>query len=537
MAPNSQSRRSLWRRRGVAIGAVALLGALLVTAVAGMGHAAAHPLGNFTVNRYARVELGAGHVRVKYVLDMAEIPALQEKNDAIDRNHDGVLSDEEKNAYAAREAELLKSGLHIAIDGADVDLSVAAHNLSFPAGQGGLDTLRLDAGFDAPLAASASGSVGSIAVKDDNYGERLGWRELIVKGVGGVTLSGSTAPTTDVTNELRSYPQDALSSPLDVRSAGASFTLDPAADASAAAALPAFTHDAPAVSGVPRTEAGFTELITRQKITADFLILALLAALLFGGLHAMGPGHGKTIVAAYLVGSRGTAKHALVLGLTVTATHTAGVFALGFVTLSLSQYILPERLYPWLSLASGLIVLVMGLALLYTRLRAARRPAHDHLHEHDHTTEHGHTHHADDDHSGQEHAHSQGEHTHGWGPFRHAHATPGAGGATITWRSLVGLGISGGILPCPSALVVLLTAISLHRVALGMVLIVAFSLGLASVLTGFGLLLLHAGRLFRHVRIDGRLLRLLPVGSALAVLVAGALITAQTLPQAGSLHP
>jgi ABC-type nickel/cobalt efflux system permease component RcnA len=255
-----------------------------------------------------------------------------------------------------------------------------------------------------------------------------------------------------------------------------------------------------------------------------------MVAAALGALHGLEPGHGKTVVAAYLVGSRGTARHALFLGATVTATHTAGVYALGFVTLFLSQYILPERLYPILEVVSGLLVVGIGGWLFAHRLLGAlhSRRARDYAYADHHAHPHGaHTHgHAD---SAAEHHHHDHDHEHG---HTHHHVPPGADGRPVTWRSLLALGISGGLLPCPSALVVLLSAIALHRVAFGLLLIVAFSLGLAAVLVGIGLLLVFAGRALQRFSFAGSsLTRLAPIGSALVILVAGAVITAQALPQ------
>jgi nickel/cobalt transporter (NicO) family protein len=212
------------------------------------------------------------------------------------------------------------------------------------------------------------------------------------------------------------------------------------------------------------------------------------------------------------VGSRGTALHALFLGITTTITHTIGVFALGLVTLFVSRYILPEQLYPWLGVISGAFVVVIGVALFTGRLGLL----HGHSHEHDH-----------------DHA-AEGMHSHGG--FTHAHATtvPQQRGP-LGWGSLLLLGISGGLLPCPSALVVLLSAIALGRVGFGLLLILCFSLGLASVLTAIGVALVHAGRLFERVPLDGRLLRVLPVASALVVTVIGLGITLQALMQTGLL--
>jgi ABC-type nickel/cobalt efflux system permease component RcnA len=281
----------------------------------------------------------------------------------------------------------------------------------------------------------------------------------------------------------------------------------------------------------------FTQLITLEQPDFATLLAALAVAFGWGAMHALTPGHGKTIVATYLVGSRGTSRHALFLGLTTTVTHTLGVFALGLVTLFASQHMMPELLYPWLEVISGLLVVALGVSLFGRRLVrfvGHRKELHghaDHTHgspenEHDHV--HGsHSH----DHAHMEHEHHDHDHMHG---HAHNHLPPGADGTPVTWRSLLALGISGGLLPCPSALVVMLGAIALGRVGLGLALIVAFSLGLATVLTAIGVLFVHAGRLFERfgrAPIQGRLLGAAPVLSALVITVVGLAITGRALAQ------
>lgn len=248
------------------------------------------------------------------------------------------------------------------------------------------------------------------------------------------------------------------------------------------------------------------------------LLLALLTAFGWGAMHALTPGHGKTIVAAYLVGSRGTTRHALFLGLTTTITHTAGVFVLGLLTLFASQSILPEQLYPWLGVISGVLVVAIGLSLFSGRLRTLTRPD-VHSHNHDHNHDHAHTHNHD--------------HTHDHG---HSYVPPVADDSPVTWRSLLALGVSGGLLPCPSALVVMLSAIALQRIGFGLLLIVVFSLGLASVLTAIGVLFVHAGRLFERIPMGGRLIQALPVASALFITIVGVGITLRTIVQTGTLR-
>jgi ABC-type nickel/cobalt efflux system permease component RcnA len=238
-------------------------------------------------------------------------------------------------------------------------------------------------------------------------------------------------------------------------------------------------------------DSGFAQLVGREHLGFWVVLASLGAALFWGAAHALSPGHGKSIVTAYLVGRRGTPWHAALLGLIVTATHTVGVFTLGLVTLALSQFVVPDQLYPWLNLASGLLVVSIGVSVFGSRWRHAR--AHQHGHHHHH-------HHHDDEDS-------------------------------PSFRSLFAVGVSGGLLPCPSALVVLLAAISLHRVAFGLLLIVAFSLGLALSITGVGLVAVLAKRVFARAKFDGRVLRALPALSAAVILVAGVLMTVHAIPK------
>ena len=222
------------------------------------------------------------------------------------------------------------------------------------------------------------------------------------------------------------------------------------------------------------------------------MLVSLLIAAFWGAAHALTPGHGKAIVAGYLVGTRGRPLDAFLLGGIVTVTHTAGVFALGFVTLLLSQFIVPEALYPWLTLASGLLVVGVGASVLLARVRG-RAHGHDHGHGHDHHHDHHHHHH--------------------------------------DRRGLLGVGIAAGLLPCPSALVVLLSAIALHRIGFGLALIVAFSLGLAATITSIGLVAVLAKRAFSRFSFNGPLIRLLPAASALVILAVGIGITLKALPE------
>jgi ABC-type nickel/cobalt efflux system permease component RcnA len=269
----------------------------------------------------------------------------------------------------------------------------------------------------------------------------------------------------------------------------------------------------------------FTELVTAPQLGLGIVLVAMAVSVGLGAFHALEPGHGKTVVAAYLVGSRGTAWHALMLGLIVTVTHTAGVYVLGAVTLFASHYVVPERLYPWLGVTSGLIITALGLSLFLRRYAGSDYPqshtrAHGHSHTHDHHHDHAHAH-------AVEHPHTHDHHTH-----HHHHPPP-----TVSLRELLALGVTGGIVPCPAALVVLLSALSLNRVGFGLLLIVAFSIGLAAVLIAIGILMVYAHRLMARFQGDGVLItRWLPLTSAAAMTGFGMAIALQALVSANILR-
>jgi ABC-type nickel/cobalt efflux system permease component RcnA len=413
--------------------------------------ASAHPLGNFSVNHQARVAISADRVDVTYLLDQAEVPTFQQRGLGPER----VLA--RVRAEAAR-------GLALDVGGRPVKLRPGgAARVAFPEGQGGLRTTRVELRLSARAA-----TVGrAVRLRDGTYRGRVGWKAIVVRP-GEDTHVRSSVSAADPTNGLRRYPGDA---PADVRearfqvSAGDGTVSAPGARDAAAS----------------QRDEGFAGVL--DSAPGGLSLLLLLAAMGWGAVHALSPGHGKAMVAAYLVGTRGTARHAIALGLAVTVTHTIGVFALGIVTLTLSAYVVPEDLYPWLNLVAGLLVLGVGAAVLRRR-RHARRHHHHHHHHH---------------------------------PDR------------ITWRGLLAMGASAGLVPCPSALVVLLGAIAQHQVALGLVLIVAFSAGLAATLTALGLAVVHSGRALARVG-PSRLVAVLPMASAVAIVLLGCLLTARALP-------
>src|SRR5215203_5235759 len=494
--------------------------------------AQAHPLGNFTINHYSRLEFADGKARIDYVLDFAEIPTFQQKGQ-LDGSEDGKLSDAEARAYLEAKLPSLVENLHLSVGKEALPLQVLDSSAAYRPGQGGLPILRIEARLLADLPKDWEDH-GAGHYTDRTYEDHLGWREIVVKGGPGVAIKGSSAPSAGVSDELRKYPSDMLSSPLDIRRA--KFTLVPgegsvAAGDQAAGNFDTSDYNFKSNGNFSRLYARLNSLISFTSPSPTVILISLLAALLWGALHAFTPGHGKTVAAAYLIGDRGTARHAAFLGLTVTLTHTLGVFALGGVAIYLSRYILPEALFPWLSVVSGLLVVAIGLSLLFSRSRglgAGSGKVHHTQTEHaDGAHTHSHVH------SVHSHSHSGHEHTHSHDGHTHSHLPPGADGSKVSIRSLVVLGVSGGLVPCPAALVLLLSAISLGRLGFGMVLVVAFSVGLAIVLTGIGILMIYAKQLFDRFSFEARVPRLLPVASALVISLAGVVILVGSLKQAG----
>jgi nickel/cobalt transporter (NicO) family protein len=434
---------------------------LLALAIAGT--AAAHPLGNFTVNRYAGIELSGDRVYVHYALDLAEIPTFQ----------DG------KRVRAPGFVAGLAAGLRLELEGRRVGLTLLQHKLRERPGAGGLPTLRLDAVFEGETGAASGDMRADLVLRDTNFADRIGWREIVAVAEGGAEIVRSDVPAESTSDALRAYPDELLESPLDVTAAHVVY--EPGSE-------PGTPPSLAGSRGAERERGGFEALVSQGDLGLGVVLVSLAVAMFWGAAHALTPGHGKAIVAGYLVGSRGKPRHAVLLGLIVTVTHTVGVFALGLVTLLLSQFVVPERLYPWLTLVSGLLVVAVGASVFWRRLRHRR-------------------------------AHAPGRHHH------HHHE------GEQTTRGLLGVGIAAGLLPCPSALVVLLSAIALHRIGFGLALILAFSVGLALTISSIGLVAVLARRAFTRLRLDGPLVRALPAASALLILAVGVGITVNALPE------
>jgi ABC-type nickel/cobalt efflux system permease component RcnA len=458
----------------------------LLAALAAAAPAAAHPLGNFSLNHLSRVSVSADRVDVTWILDQAEIPTFQERGTA-------------PAAVLARKRREAVRGLELTVDGRRVRLRpLGPGRIWHPPGQGGLPLTRVVLALRTDLRHPRR-----VELHDGTFPGRVGWKAVVARPGTGTAVT-SSAPSGDPTHGLRTYPASQLQSPLDERTAR--LTVRPGDGTLTAPEAPG----AAARTTTDRSGDGFAGVLERAAAGRGVLVVFLLAAFAWGAIHALSPGHGKAMVAAYLVGRRGTARHALALGATVTATHTAGVFALGLVTLLLSAWVLPEDLYPWLNLLSGLMVVVVGVAALRSRIRWGR--AHRAAHAHDRAHDHAHAHDHDHDH----------DHDHG-----HDHHPP----ERITARGIVAMGASAGIIPCPSALVVLLGAIAQHQVALGLVLIVAFSLGLAATLTALGLVVVGAGRITARLPLPPNAAAALPALSTLLILGLGLTLTVRAVGQ------
>jgi nickel/cobalt exporter len=538
-----------------------ITGLLIALAVLAARTGAAHPLGNFSINHYSGMRVGKDSIELRYFIDMAEIPTFQEIQES------GItpqVRDPGLEKYLARKVEALKDGLLLEINGQPLSLNAESKEVIFPAGAGGLPTMKIGIMYKAKIDGKRLGSTANLYYRDGNFPGRAGWKEVIVLEDNRIKFLSSSVPTVDRSSQLSDYPADLLNSPPQVLEARVSFSgTEPTApltgasepfpvykvtsrnaeageSKTAGANLPRETAisvisektpplavamivpEVKTVQSSVRTEpirlqankqstprSSFTELMATKQLSLGIIFIALAIAVGLGAFHALEPGHGKSLVAAYLVGSRGTMTHALWLGLIVTAAHTAGVYLLGGITLYASQYILPERLYPWLTLASGVMILGLGVVLFTQRFRGKKGHSHHH-HGHDHA-----------------HHHSRGGHSH------HHHAPSGE----VSLKELLALGISGGIVPCPAALVVLLSAVSMQRVGFGLLLIVAFSLGLAAVLIAIGLLMVYARRFMARFQMNGQLTtRWLPLTSSAFIILFGIALTWQALQTAGILE-
>lgn len=516
----------------------ALAAGILLAAAAAAGGAtapaaSAHPLGNFTVNHHTGLTLHPDRVDALLVVDRAEIAAAQELV-GVDRDGSGAVNAAEAREYARTACASAAGGLRVNNGSESLDFTVRGSGFTYHPGEAGLRTSRLDCSLSAPADLR---SPADVTVRTAYDSRRIGWQEITARG-SGVTLKASDVPAVSATGELRRYPTDPLASPLDQRSAELRVEPGgPGAGAAGAAALPgARWVPGPVTAALDKVSGVFDSLVGARELTVPVGLLALLLAVVLGASHAAMPGHGKTIMAAYLAGRRGTPRDAVTVGATVTLTHTAGVLALGLL-LPIATTLAGETVLTWLGLASGLLVTGIGVWLLRSAVKG--RPTHGH-HHHGHGP-HGHHHH---DH-GHDHdrPHPRPEPHTGDGssvvavltpvhtePHTHTHARP----AVATRGGLIGMGIAGGLVPSPSALVVLLGAVALGRTAFGVLLVLGYGLGMAGTLTLAGLLLVRLrDRVERSTRAAAatrwkgprRLARWGPVATSALVLLVGVGLT------------
>ncbi|MEU0681412.1 MULTISPECIES: HoxN/HupN/NixA family nickel/cobalt transporter [Streptomyces] len=505
--------------RPAAAGA-ALLTAATALALVPATEASAHPLGNFTVNRYDGLVAAPGELRVHHVEDLAEIPATQAAPDLAGLGRDAWAR--ERCSTAARESA-------VRADGRPAPLSVRAARVQVRPGQAGLDTLRVECRLTAPLPRGRTVAVDFRAAGGDSG---PGWREITARG-DRTTLAASDVPESSPSARLTRYPEDRLASPPDTRTASLRVRPGgPAADGPDEADTPA---SAILPRGADRWTRALDDLVARRDLTVGFAALALLLAVVLGAMHALAPGHGKTLMAATAAarGGRARMRDVLPMAASVTVTHTLGVVALGLLV-SAGSAAAPS-VVAWLGVASGVLVTLAGAQLVRRALRRRGHSTHPHPHEHEHTPDHGHEHghgqgHAHDrphphDHPhAHDHPHTSLTHTHGGRTHTHS--------AAPTLRGTILLGFAGGLVPSPSAVVVLVGAAALGHAWFGLLLVVAYGVGLALTLTAAGYAVVRAGGgvsrlLARRPRWTSApwaalVRRSAPLGSACVVLILGA---------------
>lgn len=448
--------------------------------------ASAHPLGKFSINQAIALTVSPSSVSAVVSLDFAELPTLAAKPTA-----------DLSGRTVCREFSSALTGLA---------LSLESSSFTYEPGSAGLSTSRITCSFRAPVALRP-GSVVTIA--NGYMPGRVGWCEITAVG-SGVTLSTSL-PSVSPSDGLRAYPADLLSSPVDVRTGTVRITgLTSAAPSSATPA----TGGPPSAPSSGGWTAGFERrldaLVGSRNLTPIAGLLAVALSLILGAAHAALPGHGKTVMAAYLAGRDGRPRDAIAVGATVTLTHTGGVLLLGLALTGFAS-LAGERVLGMLGIASGVLIAVVGVGLLVRALRTARSgsPADAFGHSHSHGHPHPHSH-------GDGHSHSHGDgHSHG---HEHSHDGKRSGRDRL---GMLGLGVAGGLVPSPTALLVLLGAVGFGRTAFGVALVLAYGLGMAATLTAAGLLLVR----LRHSVLDrpvfARLRSALPLTTSGLILLVG----------------
>ncbi|HET9457213.1 MAG TPA: hypothetical protein VFO78_07720 [Candidatus Limnocylindrales bacterium] len=497
--------------------AATLAGSLLA---AGPAIVLAHPLGNFTINHYAGLTVTPDAVELDVVIDMAEIPTFQERL-RIDADEDGRVSDAEAAAAAPAACLDLAADLSLTIDDGATGLVSRGAAIVFPSGLGGLLTMRLECSYEAALASDhGDARPATIEFVDRSYAERIGWREIVAVGRA-MRIDAGDIPATSLSARLTAYPDERLDRPLDVRSATIVATPDPAAVGGAGTArasgpggggLGADLSAAPASVPGGLGAADLPAIFRSGELSPLVLLVSLVTALALGAIHALTPGHGKTLMAAYLVGVRGRPVHAVGLGLAVSVSHTLGILVLAAVVVAGHGLLPAETVTRVAPIVAAVGIAAVGAWMLVAELRRRRQEGgHDDHGPHDH-----------DD------AHSHGAHAHGGRV--HSHLPPAA--SPLGWRSLGALGLAGGLIPSTSALFILLVSIDVGRPAFGFVLVAAFGLGMAVVMSAVGLAVLFARDRVAGLTTRpafGRAADFVPLAAAVVVLAFGVYLTAQAV--------
>ncbi|MFD9333809.1 nickel transporter [Streptomyces sp. NPDC060028] len=497
--------------------------------------AQAHPLGNFSVNHYDGLRLSHDRIEDTAVVDSAEIPTAQDE-EATDADRDGTVSPAEAADRAAERCARLAGRTRISVGGERIAWKVGRSTLTYGKGAAGVPVARLTCALRAAADLSRPADVSFASGADV---ARAGWKEITAVPGDRVRLAESSVPSKSPSDVLRRYPRDGDEQPLAV--AGAELRTRPGVDGAAPGAPgPGKPDGVPAARALdrgtvlfPALEHRLTGLTAGRDLTLPVGLLAVLLTLLLGAGHAALPGHAKLAVAACLARREGGVRAALAVGTTVTATHTAGVLAMGLILTAGGGFV-GEQLLAWLGAISGAMIAALGTVLAVTAVRALRTgrpPSHWH-HGHSHgdapgeTPEHTHAHtHA------QGHRHDHGDHGH------HTHENDSREGKRprrTGLPALLGVGLAAGLVPSPSALVVLLGAIALSRTFFGVLLVVGYGLGMALTLTAAGLLLSGGGSRFaalgeRRLPSLRRYTRYATVLTALAVLGVGVSLALRSL--------
>lgn len=489
----------------------------------------AHPLGNFTINHLAEVRPAAGVLHVRYILDIAEIPSFQIMHE---RSAGGRWTAQDAASWAHAEVAIVRSNFAVSANGVPLALRLVRAQARTRPGAGGLALLYWTGDF----VTSAPERASTILVTDGVYADRrIGWRDVIV------------GTQTEPTHELQVYPSALVGSPRAVTSV--SFTLGPNG---AVSNIRPVSSSSPQQQSTPSivSQTYLSQMFMRTDRGPIWILITILAAFGFGALHAIEPGHGKALLAFTLVGARATTKQAAILAASLTFAHTIGVVLLGVVLFFVTGFV-PETIYPWITLVSGVVIAIVGGRALARYVRSMRPFNHGHVHVHHGAAPHSHPHAHEAVHHHAEFAHVHGhDHTHelenahiheigapgdvlvhAHGGATHTHVIPGS--KPLKFGSAVWAALSGGIAPCPAAIILLIAAVNSHRIAYGLLLIVIFGLGLASVLTGLGIAVVRGAAWIASNAKYERIVRFGPLASAVLISIIGSVLLGQGFVQIG----